>query len=198
MGSAPGRRAAGGRDAEGVPRRPGFNVLRSEGGLAVWCESCTNGNTSPVMGSAVYAGGRIVYCLPGNFSHSPNMALVVSEDGEVLRYGRDSLALPGGAELLRFRVPRHGEPWDGAQPSPEPPSPADPLPPAPPAPGVDVEGLVLEIEALGAQPEEAGPAAAIVRARRWTDASTAVAGMMVPKKNQRAKVVLSDRLGRLA
>lgn len=175
---------------------PEFNVRRSEGGLIVWCKICTNNNTGPIMGSAVYKGDPVVHCLPDFFTHNPDLSLVVTLDGGALHYGDKSLALPGGAELLRFRVPRAGEPWGDVPEDPDRP-PIDPPPVDPPA-EVDIESLVAEVIALGAQPDQTEPAVALVRAQRWAEASAAVGGMMVAKKRVPAQMVLSGRLANLA
>lgn len=192
---------AGRRPEQVAPREFGsivpLVIRRSEEGLATWIQANANSNTGPVGASIVTAKGSAVgpvLVIPdsGGGRTRRNVVVDLRESGGRLVGTFDGepvdLALPGGAVIDLFRM-------DAA--SGGVPAPVDP-PPTAPVPGIDIESLVREVESLGAQPDQTIPAVALVRAQKWTEASMAVLAFGVKKKNQGARVALSDRLAKMA
>lgn len=110
--------------------------------------------------------------------------------------------LPASTPLWTVIVDQEGARFAEGGPPNRPPAdpPTDPPvepPVEPPSDGIDLEALVSEVIALGAQPDQTDPAVELVRAERWAEASLAVAGMMVPRRNVPARDALAARLSEL-
>ncbi|HXU31674.1 MAG TPA: hypothetical protein VN851_13960 [Thermoanaerobaculia bacterium] len=203
-----------------------LHVLKTSEGVATWIEQNHNSNTKPEICS-VWTGGEVT-TLPGPrlaalhgkrtnrgwieaSCRREDDKLVVVIDGETF-----SVPLPGGDVRLSLRISAAGEIEESPNrpdgPDPEGPDPGDPDPetpdpevpdpevpdPEPDGSTIDVEALAAEVEALGAQPPETAAAVALVRGRQWQEASQVVFNLMVPKRNQGARVALSNRLAAMA
>jgi len=135
---------------------------------------------------------------------TPLWSIVV--DGQGARFETGAGPIPGPVEPPPG-VPPPVEP-PPVVPPPVVPPPVEPppvipppvVPPVdpPPTPEIDIEGIVAEVVALGAQPDQTDPAVAFVRAEDWSAASEAVAGMMVPKKRVPVRDAFAVRLAALA
>jgi len=172
-------------------------IRHSAEGLATWIERNQNSLTGPVGASIVTAEGSAVgpvLVLPDDGGGRTRRNVVVdlretdgrlvgTFDGETI-----DLALPGGAVIDVFRM-------DAA--AGQVPAPVDPPPVTPPT-GIDLEALAAEVRALGAQEADAEHAVDFVFRKAWTMASALVFGLAVPRRNQGAKLALSDRLAKLA
>lgn len=107
--------------------------------------------------------------------------------------------LPKSAPLWSVTVDERGARFDsgsstGGGTAPPPVNP----PIEPPPPGPDIEALVAEVAALGAQPDQTEPAVALVRARRWNEAGDAVGALAVPRKRLGQRDELAQRLAGMA
>ncbi len=119
------------------------------------------------------------------------------EDGEIVARSTDDkwtarFKLPTSTPLWSIVVDEQGARFEsGGGPV------LPPVDPPPPTPEIDLEALVAAVIALGAQDDQTLPAVALVRAEQWQEASEAVAGMMVPIRNQTLRDELAVRLAKL-
>jgi hypothetical protein len=172
-----------------------FVILQCERGVVAFGTENRNSNTFPEILSA-WEGGQIA-CLPGipEVRHG-YIECALREDGDSIAWtiGPQSGRLPlPGKVISRLVLPKFG----GSTVPPDHP-PVDPPRDPPPTAGPDIEALVAEVIALGAQSDQTEPAVALVRAQKWTEASAAVFAFGVRHKQQGARIALSDKLAKLA
>lgn len=176
-----------------------LHVVRCSEGVATWVGRNVNSNTKPEMLS-IWQRGKIT-TIPGpelgaqggqRVNRGWMEATCRYLDGE-LKGSRDgvpfSLRLPG-AILSHIELPG---PSDGVIEHP-----ADPPPATPPPAGIDIEALVAEVLALGAQDSDAGFVIAQIRTQSWLNASRMASQLAVPKRLASAKWALSDRFAKMA
>ncbi|MEP7010148.1 MAG: hypothetical protein ABJC13_07480 [Acidobacteriota bacterium] len=129
------------------------------------------------------------------------------EDGEVVARSTDPqftarFKLPTSEPLWTVVIDGNGARFEtgvGTPPGPvTPPLPDSPPVDRPPVPEIDIEGIVAQVIALGAQDDQTDPAVALVRAEDWQAASAAIGGMLVPKKRIPVRDALAKRLADLA
>lgn len=192
-----------------VPVFGEFHFVMYQGGLLVWRPEQKNPNTPSALWSFAYHAEQRQYrgwpFPPGkqrgdNAAKSMGCAIegnvVISRartpEGRVLEA---MYPLPKSAPIWSVTVDERGARFDSGSSHG---GGTVPPPVNPPPTGPDVEALVVEVAALGAQPEDSAVAVAFVRARDWFAASRAVSQLMVPQRNRRAAVELSDRLAAMA
>lgn len=170
----------------------GIAVLGCSRGLVTYVDgrNC-NSNTGPLMLSVWEEG--VISCPTDGRTQHRHIEATCRLDGDAIAWTFDGApgrtALPGAIEW-QLRLPA----FDGA-------AVPVPVPDQPPAPGgvdvFDIEALVAEVAALGAQPDQTEPAVALVRARRWDEAGDAVRAMAVPRKRIGQRDDLAQRLADL-